>query len=73
MSNRKRVRRRTVTRADRLAYFASLATEVGQTAEEVEENIAEAVRVGYLIETADGWQAALPADVAGPDWTGPVT
>lgn len=65
MSNRKRARRRPVTHRDRVAFFSLLAAETGQTVEEVAEHIETAVRLGWLIETADGWQAAIP-DQSGP-------
>lgn len=65
--------RRPVTRRERAAFLATLAAEIGQPVAQVADHIRRAVEAGWLIETADGWQAALPADVAGPDWEGPVT
>lgn len=73
MSRRKRASRRPVAPGGRRQFFAMLAAQTGQTVEEVATQIETAVRLGWLIETADGWQAALPADVAPADWTGPVT
>ena len=65
--------RRPLTRRDRQDFIAVLAAEIGQPVEEVAEHIRQAVDLGWLIETPDGWQAALPADVAPADWTGPTT
>ena len=73
MSRGPRTRRRPVTHQDRRIFLRRLAAETGQTVEQVTEHIRQAVELGWLIETADGWQAALPADLAGPDWDGPVT
>lgn len=60
MSNRKRISRRPATREDRMAFLSMLAAETGQTVEEVAEHIRTAVQLGWLIETPDGWQAAVP-------------
>lgn len=65
--------RRPATAAARGRFIARLAAKTGQTPEQVTEHLRQAVDAGWLIVTRDGWQAALPADVAGPDWTGPVT
>lgn len=65
--------RRPVTPADRGRFIARLAAETGQTPEQVAQHLRQAVDAGWLIETRHGWQAALPADVAPADWTGPVT
>ena len=58
---------------ERRRFLVGLAAQTGQSLDEVAEHIREAVELGWLIETADGWQAALPAAVAGPDWDGPIT
>ena len=65
--------RRPVTRGEREKFLAVLAAKTGQPVEDVAEHIRQAVELGWLIETPDGWQAALPADVAPAEWTGPIT
>lgn len=73
MSRRQRTGRRGATPQDRMRFLAAVAAETGQTVEQVAHHMRRAVEIGWLIETPDGWQAALPAEVAGPDWEGPVT
>ena len=65
--------RRPLTRRNRAEFVAVLAAEIGQPVHEVADHIRQAVEYGWLIETPDGWQAAIPADVAPVDWTGPTT
>jgi hypothetical protein len=73
MSQRQRAGRRPASQVDRARFLAVVAAETGQTVERVAEDIRQAVKLGWLVETPDGWQAALPVAVADPDWTGPVT
>jgi hypothetical protein len=73
MSQRQRAGRRPLTGRERDEFLASLATETGQPVDQVAQHIRRAVELGWLIETTDGWQAALPTDVAPADWTGPST
>ena len=70
---KQRTGRRPVTRRQRSRFLADLAAATGQPLEEVAEHIRQAVDMGWLIETPDGWQAAIPTDLAPADWTGPVT
>jgi hypothetical protein len=65
VSRRTRSRRRAVTQQDRDRFLRRLAEETGQPVEEVVEHVREAVRLGWLIETPDGWQAAIPVDAEG--------
>jgi hypothetical protein len=73
VSRRQRAGRRPVTGRERDGFLAILAAETGQPVEQVAEHIRSAVEHGWLIETPEGWQAALPADIAPADWTGPIT
>lgn len=73
MSRRKRSGRRPATQSERNSFLAALATKTGQSVEDVAEHIRAAVEHGWLIETRDGWQAAIPAKHAPDDWTGPIT